>query len=164
MKHSLPAASLSALVLLSACSGTAHSRATAPHRAPASPARAAAATVAAPSAEPTPTRPDRLPDPLTTPLPVGSKTLYSGSGRGAGGVTLPPSARKASSVTVMWTCAGPAAFHITAAGKFLAGSGCGDGSAVFTAEILRAGIRRPVWKFSAADSVIWRVVVTRPGD
>ncbi|MEU1528263.1 hypothetical protein [Streptomyces fagopyri] len=157
MKLSLPAAgpsapvlvsACSALVLVSACSGGAHPRVTVPHGATTSAVR-------------TPTRPDRLPDPVRSPLPVGSKTLYTGSGHGAGGVTLPASAGKAPSVTVMWTCAGPSGFDITAAGKSLAGSGCGDASGVFSAELPRANMRELVWTFSAADSVIWRIVVAQ---
>ncbi|MFJ8005675.1 hypothetical protein [Streptomyces fagopyri] len=149
MRLSLPAAGLSALLLVSACSGGAHPRATAPHGATTPAVRI-------------PTRPDRLPDPVRSPLPVGSKTLYTGSGHGAGGVTLPSSAGKASSVTVMWTCAGTSGFDITAAGKSLAGSQCGDGSGVFTAEIPHAHMRELAWKFSAAGSVIWRIVVAQP--
>ncbi|MFG2476659.1 hypothetical protein [Streptomyces fagopyri] len=149
MKSSLLAAGLSALVLVSACSGGAHPRAAATHGATTSPVR-------------NPTSPDRLPDPVRTPVPVGSKTLYAGSGHGAGGVTLPASAGKASSITVMWTCAGTSGFDITAAGKSLAGSHCGDASGAFAAEIPHAHIHELAWKFSAADSVIWRIVVTQP--
>ncbi|MGW1505962.1 hypothetical protein ACWCQW_47170 [Streptomyces mirabilis] len=155
MKPSLLAVGLSALVLVSACSGGAHPRATATHG-------ATPGTSAIPSPIPTPTSPDRLPNPVQSPLPVGSKTLYTGSGHGDGGVTLPASAGKASSITVMWTCAGPSKFNVIATGKPLAGSQCGDGSGVFTAEIPHAHMRELAWKFSAADSVIWRIVVTRP--
>lgn len=150
MKRSLLAVGVSALVLVSACSGgSAHPRPTVSHGVTATPASV-------------PTSPDRLPDPVQSPIPVGSRTLYTGSGRGAGGLTLPASAGKASSVTVMWTCAGPSKFTITAAGAALAGSQCGDGSGVFTAKIPHAHVRRLAWKFSAADSVMWRVVVTQP--
>ncbi|MEU2333977.1 hypothetical protein ABZ608_10240 [Streptomyces sp. NPDC013172] len=150
MKRSLPAVGLSALVLVSACSGgSAHPRPTASHGATATPASVR-------------TSPDRLPDPVRSPIPVGSKTLYAGSGRGAGGLTLPASVGKASSITVMWTCAGPSKFDITAAGEVLAGSQCGDGSGVFTAKIPHAHVHRLTWKFSAVDSVMWRVVVTQP--
>lgn len=149
MKLSLPAVGLSALALVSACSGGTHPQATATHGATNSPMR-------------TPTTPDRLPNPVQSQIPVGSKTLYSGSGHGAGGVTLPSSAGKASSTTVMWTCAGPSKFNITVAGQGLAGSQCGDGTGVFTAKIPHRHMRELVWKFSAADSVIWRVVVTQP--
>ncbi|MCD7441479.1 hypothetical protein K4B79_25035 [Streptomyces lincolnensis] len=152
MKPSLLAFGLSALVLVSACSGGAGARATATPGATANPG-------ATPQ---TPTSPDRLPDPVQSPVPVGSKTLYTGSGHGTGGVTLPESARKAASVTVMWTCAGPSTFDITAAGKTLAGSRCGDGNGAFTAEIPRADIRELAWKFAAANSVIWRITVTQP--
>ena len=88
MKLSLLAVGLSALVLVSACSSGTHHRATATHSATTSPAQ-------------TPTTPDRLPNPVQSQIPVGSKTLYTGSGHGAGGVTLPMSAGKASSITVM---------------------------------------------------------------
>jgi hypothetical protein len=149
MKLSLLAVGLSAVVLVSACSSGTHPR-------------AAATRSASPSSMQTPTVPDRLPDPVQSRLPVGSKTLYTGSGHGAGGVTLPTSAGKASSITVMWTCAGPSRFNITAAGKTLAGSQCGDGTGVFTAKIPQSKMRELLWKFSAANSVIWRVVVTQP--
>jgi len=149
MKLSLLAVGLSALVLVSACSGDPHPRATATPGATTSPV-------------PTPTSPDRLPNPVQSPIPVGSKTLYTGSGHGTGGVTLPASAGKASSVTVMWTCAGPSKFSITAAGDALAGSQCGDGTGVFTAQIPHANMRELAWKFSAVNSVIWRIVVTQP--
>ncbi|MFK0152494.1 hypothetical protein ACIQVL_17645 [Streptomyces sp. NPDC090499] len=149
MKLSLLAVGMSALVLVSACSGGAHPRATA--------ARGATATPV-----PTPTSPDRLPNPVQSPVPVGSKTLYTGSGHGAGGLTLPASAGKASSITVMWTCAGPSKFNVTAAGEALAGSQCGDGTGVFTAQIPHANMRELTWKFSAVNSVIWRIVVTQP--
>ncbi|WP_143074920.1 hypothetical protein [Streptomyces mangrovisoli] len=155
MKPSLLAVGLSALVLVSACSGGAHARATATHGTTTKPS-------APPSQAQTPTSPDRLPNPLQSPLPVGTKTLYTGSGHGAGGVTLPASAGKASSITVRWTCAGPSKFDIVATGKPLAGSQCGDGSGVFTAEIPHAHMRELAWQFSAADSVIWRIVVTQP--
>ncbi len=162
MKLPLLAAGLSALVLVSACSGEAHSRATATHGATRPPAKATTGTGATPSPERTPTSPDRLPNPVQSPLPVGSKTLYKGSGHGSGGVTLPASAGKASSITAMWTCAGPSKFNIVTSGKPLAGSQCGDGSGVFTAEIPRAKMHELAWKFSAPDSVIWRIVVTQP--
>ncbi|MCX4575689.1 hypothetical protein [Streptomyces sp. NBC_01571] len=61
-----------------------------------------------------------------------------------------------------WTCAGPSEFDITAAGKPLAGSRCGDGTGVFTAEVPHAHMRELAWKFSAAPSVVWRIVVTQP--
>jgi hypothetical protein len=149
MKLSPLAVGLSALVLVSACSSGAHPRGTATRGATASPVQ-------------TPTTRDRLPDPVQSPIPVGSKTLYTGSGHGAGGVTLPASAGKASSITVMWTCAGPSKFNITAAGKTLAGSQCGDGTGVFTAEVPHSNMRELAWKFSAVDSVIWWIVVTQP--
>jgi hypothetical protein len=149
MKLFPPAVGLSALLLVSACSGGTHHRATA--------TRGATATAVSAS-----TNPARLPDPVRSPVPVGSKTLYTGSGHGAGGVVLPASAGKASSVTVMWTCAGPSGVDITAAGKTLAGSRCGDGTGVFTAEIPHAHMRELAWRFSADDSVIWRMVVTQP--
>ncbi|MEU6593499.1 hypothetical protein ABZ923_30460 [Streptomyces sp. NPDC046881] len=155
MKPSLLAVGLSALVLVSACSGGDHPRATATHG-------PTTGTSATPSPGRTPTSPDRLPDPVQSPLPVGTKTLHTGSGHGAGGVTLPASAGKASSVTVKWTCAGPAKFSIVAGGKPLAGSQCGDGSGVFTAEIPHSLLHDLAWKFSAADSVLWRVVVVQP--
>lgn len=161
MKLSLLAAGLSALVLVSACSAGAHPQATATHGVTPHPGNATGAD-ATPSPVQTPTNPDRLPNPVQSPLPVGSKTLYTGSGHGAGGVTLPASAGKASSITVKWTCAGPSKFNIIATGKPLAGSQCGDGSAVFTAEIPHTHMHQLVWKFSAADSVIWRIVVTQP--
>jgi hypothetical protein len=161
MKPSLLAVGLSALVLVSACSGGAHARATATH-ATTPPAKATTGTGATPSPEQTPTRPDRLPDPVQSPLPVGTKTLYTGSGHGARTLTLPASAGKASSITVMWTCAGPSKFNITAAGHTLAGSQCGDGTGVFGAKIPHAHIRELAWKFSAHHAVSWRVVVTRP--
>lgn len=162
MKLSLLAAGLSALVLVSACSGGAHSRATATRGATRSPAQATPGTGAPPSPVQTPTSPDRLPDPIRSSLPVGSKTLYTKSGHGKGGVTLPASAGKASSITVMWTCAGPSQFGVIATGKRLARSQCGDGTGVFTAEIPHAQMHELAWKFSAADSVIWRIVVTQP--
>ena len=162
MKLPLLAVGLSALVLVSACSGGDDSRATATHGTTPPPASATTGTGAAPSPVGTPTSPDRLPDPVQSPLPVGSKTLYQGSGHGAGGVTLPASAGKASSITVMWTCAGPSKFNIIAAGKPLAGSECGDGSGVFTAKIPHANMRDLAWKFTADNAVIWRVVVTQP--
>jgi hypothetical protein len=62
----------------------------------------------------------------------------------------------------MWTCAGPSKFNITAAGGTLAGSQCGDGSGVFTAEIPHANMHELAWKFSAANSVIWRIAVIQP--
>ncbi|MFJ4523952.1 hypothetical protein ACIP4Y_23865 [Streptomyces sp. NPDC088810] len=155
MKPSLLAVGLSALVLVSACSGGDHPRATATHG-------ATTGTGATPAPGRTPTSPDRLPDPVQSPLPVGSKTLYTGSGHGAGGVTLPASAGRASSITVKWTCAGPAKFSIVATGKPLAGSQCGDGSGVFTAEIPRSLLHHLAWKFSAADSVLWRIAVVQP--
>jgi hypothetical protein len=159
MKPSLLAVGLSALVLVSACSGGADTGTTATRGATPAPATGTGAT---PAPAPTPTSPDRLPDPVQSPIPVGSKTLYTGSGHGAGGVALPASAGKASSITVMWTCAGPAKFNVTAAGKTLAGSECGDGSGVFTAKIPHANMHELAWKFSAANSVIWRLVVTQP--
>ncbi len=162
MKRSLLAASLSALALVSACSGGSHSQATATHGSTSAPAKATTGSDATPSPAQTPTSPDRLPNPVQSSLPVGSKTLYTGSGHGAGGVTLPASAGKASSVTVMWTCAGPSKFNVIAAGKSLIGSQCGDGSGVFTAEIPHAKMHELAWKFSAANSVIWRIVVTQP--
>ncbi|MFJ9963973.1 hypothetical protein [Streptomyces avermitilis] len=155
MKPSLLAVGLSALVLVSACSGETHPRAAATHEAetgagaPSSPMR-------------TPTSPDRLPNPVQSSLPIGSKTLYTKTGHGKGGVTLPASAGKASSITVTWTCAGPSNFDIIATGKPLAGSQCGDGTGVFTAEIPHAHMHDLAWKFAAADSVIWRIVVTQP--
>jgi hypothetical protein len=155
MKPSLLAVGISALVLVSACSGEAHPRAAATHG-------AETGAGAPPSSVQTPTSPDRLPDPVQSPLPVGSKTLYTKTGHGKGGVTLPASAGKASSITVMWTCAGPSDFDIIATGKSLAGSQCGDGTGVFTAEIPHAHMHELAWKFSAADSVIWRIVVTQP--
>lgn len=155
MKPSLLAVGLSALVLVSACSGGTHPRATATHE-------ATAGTSATPAPVQTPTSPDRLPNPLQSPLPLGSKTLYTGSGHGEGGVTLPSSAGKVSSVTVIWTCAGPSKFNIIATGRPLAGSQCGDGTGVFTAEIPHSHLHDLAWKFSAADSVIWRIVVTQP--
>jgi hypothetical protein len=161
MKPSLLAVGLSALVLVSACSGDADTGATATQTATPS-ATATTGAGATPAPAQTPTSPDRLPDPVQSPVPVGSKTLYTGSGHGAGGVTLPTSAGKASSVTVMWTCAGPSKFNVTVAGKTLAGSECGDGSGVFTAEIPHANMHELAWKFSAANSVIWRIVVTQP--
>ncbi|MFF5967664.1 hypothetical protein ACFY64_28845 [Streptomyces collinus] len=63
---------------------------------------------------------------------------------------------------MLWTCAGPSTFNITAAGNLLAGSQCGDGSGAFTAAIPHADLHELTWKFSARDSVIWRVVVTQP--
>ncbi|MER7676516.1 hypothetical protein [Streptomyces sp. NPDC096934] len=162
MKLPLLAAGLSALVLVSACSGEAHSRATATHGAKRPAAKAASGTGATPSPVQTPTSPDRLPDPVQSPLPVGSKTLYTKAGHGEGGVMLPASAGKASSITVMWTCAGPSNFDVIATGKRLAGSRCGDGTGVFTAEIPHAHMQDLAWKFSAADSVVWRIVVTQP--
>ncbi|MHC5903634.1 hypothetical protein ACVNF4_06925 [Streptomyces sp. S6] len=126
MKLPLRAVGLSVLVFASACSTGTH----------------ATAPASTPPAAQTPTAPNRLPDPVQSPLPVGSKTLYAGSGRGAGGVTLPASAGKASSV-----------------GKVLAGSQCGDGGGVFTAEIPRAHLNELKWKFSAGSSVVWRIVV-----
>ncbi|MFF4726626.1 hypothetical protein ACFY3M_14970 [Streptomyces mirabilis] len=155
MKPSLLAVGLSALVLVSACSGGAHPRATATQE-------ATTGTSAIPSPIQTPTSPDRLPNPVQSPFPVGSKTLYTGSGHGDSGVTLPASAGKASSITVTWTCAGLSKFNIIATGKPLAGSQCGDGSGVFTAEIPHAHMHELAWKFSAAASVIWRIVVTQP--
>ncbi|MFD7878333.1 hypothetical protein ACFV5G_30265 [Streptomyces sp. NPDC059766] len=155
MKPSLLAAALSALMLVSACSGEAQPRAAATHG-------ATARAGGTPSPVQTPTSPDRLPNPVQSPLPVGSKTLYTKTGHGKAGVTLPASAGKASSITVMWTCAGSSKFDIVVAGKALAGSDCGDGSGVFTAEIPHAHMRGLAWKFSAADSVIWRIVVTQP--
>ncbi|MFD8391924.1 hypothetical protein ACFV2N_22670 [Streptomyces sp. NPDC059680] len=164
MKPSLLAVGLSTLVLVSACSGGAHPRATATHGTTPPPAKATTGTGAMPSPVQTPTKPYRLPDPVQSPLPVGSKTLYTGSGHGARGFTLPASAGKASSITVMWTCAGPSKFNITAAGHTLAGSQCGDGTGVFGAKIPHANVHELVWKFAADNSVIWRIVVTRtPG-
>ncbi|MFI9171958.1 hypothetical protein [Streptomyces lincolnensis] len=158
MKRSVPTGGLPALVLalalVSGCSGGTHPRAAVTHGA------TAGAGVASPAQ--TPTSPDRLPDPVQSPIPVGSKTLYTGSGHGAGGVTLPASAGKASSITVMWTCAGTAKFDIVAAGKVLAGSQCGDGSGVFTAKVPHANMRELAWKFSTANSVIWRIAITQP--
>ncbi|MQY36152.1 hypothetical protein SRB17_41490 [Streptomyces sp. RB17] len=154
MKLPLLAASLSALVLVSACSGGAHPRATATH--------GATGVSTTPAPEQTPTSPDRLPNPVQSSLPVGSKTLYTGSGHGSGGVTLPASAGKASSITARWTCAGPSKFNIVTSGKPLASSQCGNGIAVFTAEIPHAKMHELTWKFSAPDSVIWRIVVTQP--
>ncbi|MEW2129020.1 hypothetical protein [Streptomyces sp. NPDC005435] len=148
MKSLLRVACLSALVLVSACSGGGGT---------------AKGTAAAPSPASTPTGPARLPDPVQSALPVGTKVLYTGSGRGAGGVTLPASAGGASSVTVMWTCAGPARFGIVSAGKTLAASECGDGSGVFTARIPHAHLRETAWKFTAPNSVIWRMSVVLPG-
>ncbi|MCS0601233.1 hypothetical protein NX794_08305 [Streptomyces sp. LP11] len=148
MKPRLLVTCLSALVLVSACSGGARPRET-------------------PGA-PVPTKgavsPARLPDPGRSPLPLGTRTLYTGSGHGAGGVTLPASAAKASSVTVRWTCAGPSGFGVTAGGKTLVRSGCGDkgGDGVFSARIPRARPRDLAWRFAAADSVAWRIVVTEP--
>lgn len=162
MKLPLLAAGLSALVLVSACSGGAHSRATATHGATRPPAKATTGTGATPSPIQTPTSPDRLPNPVQSSLPVGSKTLYTKTGHGKGGVTLPASAGKASSITVRWTCAGPSNFDVIATGKRLAGSQCGDGSGVFTAEIPHAKMHELAWKFSAPDSVIWRIVVIQP--
>ncbi|MFF2524148.1 hypothetical protein [Streptomyces liangshanensis] len=158
MKPSLLVVGLSALVLVSvsACSGGKDSDAGTGTTATPS----ATATTPAPAS--TPTSPDGLPDPVQSPAPVGSKTLYTGSGQGAGAVTLPASAGKASSVTVMWTCAGPATFDITAAGKTLAGSECGDGSGVFTAKVPHAHLNDLAWKFTAPNSVIWRLVVSEP--
>lgn len=155
MKPSLLAVSLSALVLVSACSGEAHSRAATTHG-----AETGASAPSSPTQ--TPTSPDRLPNPVQSSLPVGSKTLYTKTGHGKGGVTLPASAGKASSITVMWTCAGPSNFDIIATGKSLAGSQCGDGTGVFTAEIPHAHMHELAWKFSAADSVVWRIVVIQP--
>jgi hypothetical protein len=63
---------------------------------------------------------------------------------------------------VMWTCAGASKFNITAGGGTLAGSQCGDGSGVFTAEIPHANVHERAWKFAAANSVIWRIVVVQP--
>ncbi|MFS4092383.1 hypothetical protein [Streptomyces sp. AF1A] len=162
MKLPLLAVGLSALVLVSACSGSDHPRATAGHRGASAPAKASTEPGATPSPVGTPTSPDRLPDPVQSPLPVGTKTLYTGSGHGAGGVTLPLSAGKASSVTVRWTCAGPSKFGISAAGRPLAGSQCGDGSGVFTAEIPRARLHELKWRLSAVNSVVWRIVITQP--
>lgn len=162
MKLPLLAATLSALVLVSACSGGTHSQATATHGATSSPAVVTTGSGATPSPQQTPTSPNRLPDPVQSALPVGSKTLYTGLGHGAGGVTLPASAAKASSITVRWTCAGSSKFSVIAAGKALVGSQCGDGSAVFTADIPRAKMHELAWKFSAANSVVWRIVVTQP--
>lgn len=158
MKLPLLAVGLSALVLVTACSGGDHHSTPANHGA----SKATTGTKGAPSSVQTPTTPDRLPDPVQSSLPVGSKTLYTGSGHGAGSVTLPASAGKASSITAMWTCAGPSKFNITAAGKTLAGSQCGDGSGVFTAEIPHADMHELAWKFSADNSVIWRIVVIQP--
>ncbi|MEU6220114.1 hypothetical protein ABZ845_21735 [Streptomyces sp. NPDC047022] len=158
MKLPLLAVGLSALVLVTACSGGDHHSTPATHGA----SKATTGTDGAPSSVQTPTTPDRLPDPVQSSLPVGTKTLYTGSGHGAGSVTLPASAGKASSITAMWTCAGPSKFNITAAGKTLAGSQCGDGSGVFTAEIPHAGMHELAWKFSADNSVIWRIVVIQP--
>ncbi|MGW1729329.1 hypothetical protein ACWCQK_41825 [Streptomyces sp. NPDC002306] len=155
MKPSLLAVGLSALVLVSACSGEAHPQATSTHG-------AETGASAPPSAIETPTSPDRLPNPVQSSLPVGSKTLYTKTGHGKGGVSLPASAGKASSITVMWTCAGPSNFDIIATGKPLAGSQCGDGTGVYTAEIPHAHMHELAWKFSAADSVVWRIVVTQP--
>jgi hypothetical protein len=155
MKLSLLPVGLSALVLVTACSGGAHPRATATHG-------ATTGTGTASSPVQTPTTPDRLPNPVQSPIPVGSKTLYTGSGHGAGGVTLPASSGKASSIKVMWTCAGPSKFDITAAGGTLAEAQCGDGSGVFTAEIPHAHMHELAWKFSAANSVIWRIAVIQP--
>ena len=64
----------------------------------------------------------------------------------------------------MWTCAGPSKFNITAAGKALAGSQCGDGTGVFTAKIPHANVRELKWKFATVNSVIWRIVVTQPAE
>ena len=133
MKLSVLAVGLSALALVSACSGSTHPRANATHG-------ATTGISAPPSQVQTPTNPDRLPNPIQSSIPVGSKTLYTGSGHGAGSVRLPASAGKASSVTAMWTCAGTAKFNITAAGKLLAGSQCGDGSGVFTAKVPHANM------------------------
>ncbi len=155
MKPSLPAVGLAALVFVSGRSGGTDHQATATHG-------TKAGAGAAPAPVRTPTSPGRLPDPLQSPLPVGSKTLYAGPGRGEGGVTLPSSAGKASSITVIWTCAGPSKFDIIAAGRLLAGSQCGDGTGVFTAEIPHSHLHDLAWKFSAAGSVVWRIVVAQP--
>ncbi|MGW4272531.1 hypothetical protein ACWEGQ_09230 [Streptomyces seoulensis] len=155
MRPFLLAFGLSAVALLTACSGGTHPQATPAH----SPTTATGAT---PNPAQTPASPDRLPNPVQSSLPVGSKILYTGAGRGAGGVMLPASAGKASSVKVMWTCAGPSKFSITAAGETLAGSQCGDGSGVFTAAIPHANMHEVAWKFTAAKSVIWRIVVLQP--
>ncbi|MFF3512667.1 hypothetical protein [Streptomyces sp. NPDC002573] len=149
---------LPALVLVTACSGGDHPSTPATHGA----ANVTTGTGAVPSAVQTPTTPDRLPDPVQSSIPVGSKTLYTGSGHGAGGVKLPASAGKASSITVMWTCVGHSKFGITGAGETLAGSQCGDGSVVFTAEIPHANMHDLAWKFQAANSVIWRIAVIQP--
>ncbi|GAA2300089.1 hypothetical protein GCM10010234_48560 [Streptomyces hawaiiensis] len=162
MKPSLLAVGLSALVLVSACSGGAHPQGATTRGTTPPPVTATTGTGAVPSPAQTPTSPDRLPDPVQSPIPVGSRTLYAGSGRGAGGVTLPASAGKSSSITVMWTCAGPSKFDITTVGNTLAGSQCGDGGGVFTAKIPHTKMHELAWKFSAADSVIWRIVVTQP--
>lgn len=153
---------MSALVLVSACSGGAHNRADSTPGTTPPPAKTTTGTGGAPSPGQTPTSADHLPDPVQSPLPVGSKTLYTASGRGRGGVTLAASAGKASSVTAMWTCAGPSRFDITAAGKLLAGSQCGDGSGVFTAKIPHANMHELAWKFSTTDAVIWRITVIEP--
>ncbi|GGZ95310.1 hypothetical protein ACFOOM_13745 [Streptomyces echinoruber] len=167
MKPSLSAVGLSvvglsALALVPACSGGAHPRAAPAHGTTSATAGATTGTGAPRSSAQTPTRSDRLPDPVRSPIPTGSKALYTGSGHGAADVTLPASAGKSPSVTVMWTCAGPSKFDITAAGKTLAGSQCGDGSGVFTAEIPHTHIHELTWKLSAADSVIWRIAVIQP--
>ncbi|MDF3297751.1 hypothetical protein [Streptomyces tropicalis] len=155
MKLSLLAVGLSALVLVSACSSGEQPKATDSHS-------ATTGASATPSPAETPTSPDRLPNPVQSAIPVGSKTLYTGSGHGARAVTLPASAGKASSVTVMWTCAGPSRFNITSEAKTLAGSQCGDGNGVFTARIPHANVHELDWKLSAAKSVIWRIVITQP--
>ncbi|MYQ47195.1 hypothetical protein GTW40_19390 [Streptomyces sp. SID4985] len=66
-------------------------------------------------------------------------------------------------MTAMWSCAGPVKFSIVSAGKTLAASGCGDGGGVLTAQIPHAHLRETAWKFTALNSVIWRISVTLPG-
>lgn len=157
----LSALAISATVLLasSACSGggTPNS-ATTPSTGPGQ------ASSLTPSAA-IPTSPDQLPDPAPTAPPVGSKVLFTGSGKGARDLTLPASAGKASYVSVSWSCAGPAKFNIVSSGKTLAASECGDGSAIFAAEIPRALIGdRLAWKFTTDSSVLWRVNVLQPSE
>jgi hypothetical protein len=111
-----------------------------------------------------PTAPTTLPDPVTSPLPVGTEMLFSESGHGNHTLTLSGINRdKVKNVSVKWVCAGKGeSLKVTDGTKTLVSSGCSSNatrSSIFGGDVPLSITRSLTWTVEADPSTSWRMAV-----
>jgi hypothetical protein len=111
----------------------------------------------------TSTAPANLPNPLPSDLPLGSKILVQRTGSGSATLDLTRLIGTATSVTIRWTCLGPAGLQITdGTSKTIVGSGCATNLAGVTfdgGDIPLNLVSSRDWKLETISATTWRIVI-----